>query len=67
MREPFRRQGEMRFEIPEDSLPDDHRARLLWQVVETTGLDFYGKWSRRWICWRSLREQRRSRVAQDGH
>jgi transposase len=28
----------MRFEIPEDSLPSDHRARLLWRVVETLDL-----------------------------
>ena len=34
-REPFRRQGVMRFEMPEDSLAEDHRARLSWQVVET--------------------------------
>jgi len=26
-REPFRRQGVMRFEIPEDTLPPEHRAR----------------------------------------
>jgi transposase len=37
-REPFRGQGVMRFEIPEDSLPSDHRARLLWRVVETLDL-----------------------------
>jgi transposase len=37
-REPFRGQGVMRFEIPEDNLPEDHRARLLWRVVETLDL-----------------------------
>jgi transposase len=38
MREPFRGQAVMRFEIPDDELPADHRARLLWQVVETLEL-----------------------------
>ena len=28
----------MRFGIPEDALPIDHRARLLWRVVETLDL-----------------------------
>jgi hypothetical protein len=37
-REPFRGQGVMRFEIPEDTLPEDHRARLLWRVVGTLDL-----------------------------
>jgi len=37
-REPFRGQGVMRFEIPEDTLPPDRRARLLWRVVETLDL-----------------------------
>jgi transposase len=40
-REPFRRQGVMRFEIPEDSLGEDHRARLLWRVVETLDLSAF--------------------------
>jgi transposase len=31
--EPQRAQGVIRFEIPEDTLPADHRARLLWQIV----------------------------------
>jgi transposase len=31
----------MRFEIPEDSLPEDHRARLLWRVVETLDLSAF--------------------------
>lgn len=38
MREPFRGQAVMRFEVPDDELPADHRARLLWQVVETLEL-----------------------------
>ena len=38
MNEPFRGQGVMRFEIPDDALADDHRARLLWRVVETLDL-----------------------------
>ena len=40
-REPFRRQGVMRFEMPEDSLAEDHRARLSWQVVETLDLSAF--------------------------
>ncbi len=40
-REPFRGQGVMRFEIPEDSLAGDHRARLLWRVVETLDLSAF--------------------------
>jgi transposase len=31
--EPQRAQGVIRFEIPEETLPSDHRARLLWGVV----------------------------------
>lgn len=31
----------MRFEIPEDALADDHRARLLWRVVETLDLSAF--------------------------
>ena len=38
VREPFRGQGIIRFEMPEDSLPPDHRVRLLWRVVETLDL-----------------------------
>lgn len=38
MREPFRGQGVMRFEIPDDVLAADHRARLVWRVVETLDL-----------------------------
>jgi transposase len=31
----------MRFEMPEDSLPEAHRARLLWQLVETLDLSAF--------------------------
>lgn len=31
--EPDRRQGVIRFEMPEDTLADDHPARVLWEVV----------------------------------
>lgn len=41
MREPFRGQGVMRFEIPEDALAADHRARLLWRAVETLDLSAF--------------------------
>lgn len=37
-REPVREQGVIRFEMPEDVLPADHTARLLWRVVETLDL-----------------------------
>lgn len=40
-REPFRGQGIIRFEIPEDSLAEDHRARLVWRVVETLDLSAF--------------------------
>jgi len=40
-REPFRGQGVMRFEIPEDTLAEDHRARVLWRVVETLDLSAF--------------------------
>jgi transposase len=36
--EPQRRQAVMRFEVPEDTLPETHRARLLWSVVATLDL-----------------------------
>ena len=39
--EPFRKQGVMRFELPEDTLPDGHRARLLWKLVETLDLSTF--------------------------
>ena len=31
----------MRFEIPDDTLPEDHRARLVWKVVETLDLSAF--------------------------
>lgn len=31
----------MRFEIPEDTLPENHRARLLWRIVETLDLSAF--------------------------
>src|SRR3954471_14545220 len=36
--EPQRRQGVIRFEMPEDTLPESHRARVLWDVVGTLDL-----------------------------
>jgi transposase len=36
--EPQRRQGVIRFELPEDTLPPTHRARVLWDVVGTLDL-----------------------------
>lgn len=36
--EPQRRQGVIRFEMPEDTLPRTHRARVLWDVVGTLDL-----------------------------
>ncbi len=36
--EPVREQGLIVYEIPEDALPEDHTARLLWRVVETLDL-----------------------------
>ena len=41
MNEPFRGQGVMRFEIPDDVLAEDHRARLLWRIVETLDLSAF--------------------------
>ncbi len=37
-REPVREQGLIVYEIPEDALPEDHTARLLWRVVEALDL-----------------------------
>ena len=34
-KDPFRGQGVIRFEMPEDTLAGDHIARLLWRVVAT--------------------------------
>lgn len=36
--EPQRRQAVIRFEMPEDTLPPAHPARVLWEVVETLDL-----------------------------
>jgi transposase len=40
-REPMRRQAVIRFEMPEDTLPADHRARVLWRVVEALDLSAF--------------------------
>jgi len=40
-KEPFRRQAVMRFEMPEDTLPAEHRARVLWRLVETLDLSAF--------------------------
>jgi transposase len=39
--EPQRAQGVIRFEIPEETLPADHRARLLWRIVEQLDLSAF--------------------------
>ena len=39
--EPQRAQGVIRFEIPEETLPSDHRARLLWGVVSQLDLSSF--------------------------
>ena len=36
--EPQRKQGVIRFEMPEDTLPPRHAARVLWEVVGTLDL-----------------------------
>lgn len=36
--EPQRNQGVIRFEMPEDTLPPGHRARVLWDVIGTLDL-----------------------------
>jgi transposase len=36
--EPQRRQAVIRFELPEETLPPTHRARVLWEVVGTLDL-----------------------------
>ena len=40
-REPLRTQGRMCFEVLEDVLSSEHRARLLWRVVETLDLSAF--------------------------
>lgn len=39
--EPFRRQAVIRFEMPEDTLPESHRARVLWRIVQTLDLSAF--------------------------
>lgn len=39
--EPLRAQGVIRFEMPEDLVPSDHPARLLWRVVQTLDLSAF--------------------------
>ena len=41
MAEPMRSQGVIRFEMPEDTLPPDHRARLIWRVLQTLDLSAF--------------------------
>lgn len=40
-KEPMRKQGIIRFEMPEDTLAEDHRARLIWQVLQTLDLSAF--------------------------
>jgi len=37
----MRSQGVIRFEMPEDTLPPDHRARMIWQVLQTLNLSAF--------------------------
>lgn len=37
----MRKQGIIRFEMPEDTLAEDHRARLIWQVLQTLDLSAF--------------------------
>ena len=39
--EPQRRQGVIRFEMPEDTLPPTHPARVLWEVIGTLDLSAF--------------------------
>jgi transposase len=41
--EPQRVQGEMRFEIPDDMLPAEHEARVLWNVLGLLNLSAFAK------------------------
>lgn len=59
-REPFRGQAVIRIELPEETIPKDHRARLLWKVVETLELSAFTAQARalegqRGRPWTSLR------------
>ncbi len=40
-REPQRTQGVIRFEMPEDALPSNHPARMLWRMVEMLDLSAF--------------------------
>jgi transposase len=40
-REPVREQAVIRFELPEESLPKDHAARVFWQVLGTVDLSAF--------------------------
>jgi transposase len=40
-KEPFRRQAVICFEMPEDTLPETHTARVLWRIVETLDLSAF--------------------------
>ena len=40
-KEPFRGQAVIRFEMPEDTLPEKHVARVLWRIVETLDLAMF--------------------------
>ena len=39
--EPTRKQGVIRFEMPEDTLPEGHAARLIWRVLQTLELSAF--------------------------
>lgn len=41
--EPVREQGVIRFEMPEDALPAEHPARVLWQLLERLDLSAFAK------------------------
>lgn len=41
--EPVREQAVIRFEIPDDDLPQDHAARLIWRVLGTLDLAAFTK------------------------
>lgn len=43
--EPQRMQGEMRFDIPDDMVAEDHAARLLWKVLGTLDLTAFSQQS----------------------
>ena len=41
--EPQRAQGEIRFEIPDTALPQDHPARVIWTILETLDLSQFSQ------------------------